>query len=203
MIFFLLFVPWASTCRSTTLIFGKLFQNRTAHSVWFDSFFMRGILLVITDWALLRQTHTGVLCCVSLCLHILLSQCLQTNWLRDKALWPGIHPGLLFSPHSALPLSLSFLLCSPFCPKHPFVYAHFEFAHLQNKLEMWGIWNYSEEFFLWTVVEKLMRHIKGWWKHIFQINNDSVGTASSSFFFFFFFFSFVTAGVEHCQNSPK
>lgn len=89
-------------------VFRKLFHSRPAQSVWFDSLSIRGILLVIAGWAVLRQTHTGVLCRVSLCVHILLSQCLQTSWLRDKALWPGIHPGLPFSPHPALPLSFFF-----------------------------------------------------------------------------------------------
>lgn len=58
--------------------------------------------------------HTGVLYCVRLCLHILLSQCLQTNWLGDKALWPGIRPAppILHSPSSLLLSFCPFLLFS-------------------------------------------------------------------------------------------
>lgn len=84
-----------------------------AQRVRFYSFILKELLSVITGRDVLTHTHThtGVLCCVCLCVYILLSQCLQTDWLRDnKALWPGVHPTLLtqlclslFSFHSSLP----------------------------------------------------------------------------------------------------
>ena len=118
---FFYFLLWDGIC-SNTLVFGKLFQNRTAESVWFLFLFIKRNPLGDPRLSCVdthTHTHTNVhvhrcvVLCVSVCLYILLSQCLQTDWLRDKALWPGIRPTLSLALSLSPACSLtSFCLCT-------------------------------------------------------------------------------------------